>query len=43
MTSQDHASPTGPHLTQGIAFSDFADGKLVGHVGDDEVLLSPLS
>jgi NADPH-dependent 2,4-dienoyl-CoA reductase/sulfur reductase-like enzyme/nitrite reductase/ring-hydroxylating ferredoxin subunit len=35
------AKPTGPDLTQGIAGSDVADGgMLVGHVGDDEVLLA---
>jgi NADPH-dependent 2,4-dienoyl-CoA reductase/sulfur reductase-like enzyme/nitrite reductase/ring-hydroxylating ferredoxin subunit len=32
-------SPTGPDLTQGVALSDFVDGRLVGHVGDEEVLL----
>jgi NADPH-dependent 2,4-dienoyl-CoA reductase/sulfur reductase-like enzyme/nitrite reductase/ring-hydroxylating ferredoxin subunit len=32
-------SPTGPDLTQGVVLSDFVDGRLVGHVGDDDVLL----
>jgi len=32
-------SPTGPDLTRGVALSDFVDGRLVGHVGDEEVLL----
>jgi NADPH-dependent 2,4-dienoyl-CoA reductase/sulfur reductase-like enzyme/nitrite reductase/ring-hydroxylating ferredoxin subunit len=32
-------SPAGPDLTQGVALSDFVDGRLVGHVGDEEVLL----
>jgi NADPH-dependent 2,4-dienoyl-CoA reductase/sulfur reductase-like enzyme/nitrite reductase/ring-hydroxylating ferredoxin subunit len=32
-------SPTGPDLTQGVALSDFVDGRLVGQVGDEEVLL----
>jgi NADPH-dependent 2,4-dienoyl-CoA reductase/sulfur reductase-like enzyme/nitrite reductase/ring-hydroxylating ferredoxin subunit len=32
-------SPTGPDLTQGVALSVFVDGRLVGHVGDEEVLL----
>jgi NADPH-dependent 2,4-dienoyl-CoA reductase/sulfur reductase-like enzyme/nitrite reductase/ring-hydroxylating ferredoxin subunit len=38
--AQDKAKPTGPDLVQGIASSELADGgKLVGHVGDEEVLL----
>src|SRR6185369_11259982 len=37
----DDNKPTGPDLTQGIALADIADGgMLVGHVGDDEVLLA---
>src|SRR5215472_3160218 len=31
--------PQGPDLTKGVALSDFVDGKLLGHVGDEEVLL----
>jgi NADPH-dependent 2,4-dienoyl-CoA reductase/sulfur reductase-like enzyme/nitrite reductase/ring-hydroxylating ferredoxin subunit len=38
MAEQQNA-PTGPDLTQGVALTDFVDGKLVGHVGDEEVLL----
>ncbi|RVC77341.1 pyridine nucleotide-disulfide oxidoreductase [Mesorhizobium sp. M4A.F.Ca.ET.022.05.2.1] len=35
-----HTKSDGPDLAQGIAFSDLADGgKLVGHCGDEEVLL----
>ena len=38
--AQDQARPSGPDLTQGIALADLADGgKLVGHAGDEEVLL----
>jgi len=38
--TQDQATVTGPDLTQGIALTELADGgRLVGHVGDDEVLL----
>src|SRR5688500_4531638 len=38
--AQDKAKPTGPDLVQGIASTELADGgKLVGHVGDEEVLL----
>lgn len=35
---QDDA-PKGPDLTGGVALAQFTDGKLLGHVGDDEVLL----
>jgi NADPH-dependent 2,4-dienoyl-CoA reductase/sulfur reductase-like enzyme/nitrite reductase/ring-hydroxylating ferredoxin subunit len=36
----DQTEPSGPDLTQGIALAELADGgKLVGHVGDEEVLL----
>jgi apoptosis-inducing factor 3 len=37
--ADEQATPTGPDLTQGVALSDLVDGRLVGHVGDDEVLL----
>ena len=37
--SQEQASPAGPDLTQGVALADFANGRLVGHVGEQEVLL----
>ncbi|MBN9015416.1 MAG: Rieske 2Fe-2S domain-containing protein, partial [Rhizobiales bacterium] len=37
--SQDQAAQTGPDLTQGVKLSDFENGKLSGHVGDQEVLL----
>ena len=37
--AQEQAPPSGPDLTQGVAFADLVDGKLVGHVGDEEVLL----
>jgi NADPH-dependent 2,4-dienoyl-CoA reductase/sulfur reductase-like enzyme/nitrite reductase/ring-hydroxylating ferredoxin subunit len=36
---QGQASPSGPDLTKGVALTDFVDGKLLGHVGSDEVLL----
>src|SRR5947199_793719 len=38
----DDSKPVGPDLTQGVALKDFADGKLLGHVGDDPVLLVQL-
>ncbi len=37
--TQQQASPSGPDLTQGVALSDLVNGRLVGHVGDEEVLL----
>ena len=38
--SEDRSSPSGPNLTQGIALAELADGgKMVGHVGDEPVLL----
>ena len=37
--AQEKATPSGPDLTQGIAPSDLVDGRLAGHVGDEEVLL----
>lgn len=38
--AEDHAKPTGPDLVEGIALSDLADGgKLLGHCGDEPVLL----
>jgi NADPH-dependent 2,4-dienoyl-CoA reductase/sulfur reductase-like enzyme/nitrite reductase/ring-hydroxylating ferredoxin subunit len=38
--AQDQTGPSGPDLAQGIAFSELAAvGKLVGHVGDEELLL----
>jgi apoptosis-inducing factor 3 len=38
--AQDQAETRGPDLTQGIALAELADGgKLVGHVGEEEILL----
>ena len=37
--AQDKAAPAGPDLTRGVAPADLVDGKLLGHVGDEEVLL----
>ena len=37
--AQEQAPPSGPDLTQGVALADSRDGKLVGHVGNEEVLL----
>jgi NADPH-dependent 2,4-dienoyl-CoA reductase/sulfur reductase-like enzyme/nitrite reductase/ring-hydroxylating ferredoxin subunit len=35
----EQAPPVGPDLTQGVAPSDFTDETLLGHVGDQDVLL----
>ena len=38
--AQDHRKRTGPDLAQGIELAELVDGgKLVGHVGDEQVLL----
>ena len=37
--AQGQAAPSGPDLTQGVPLSDLVDGRLVGHVGKEEVLL----
>jgi NADPH-dependent 2,4-dienoyl-CoA reductase/sulfur reductase-like enzyme/nitrite reductase/ring-hydroxylating ferredoxin subunit len=37
--AQEQNTPQGPDLTQGVVLTDFVDGKLLGHVGDEEVLL----
>ncbi|ABE61550.1 FAD-dependent pyridine nucleotide-disulfide oxidoreductase [Nitrobacter hamburgensis X14] len=37
--AEDQAPPSGPDLAQGVDPGAFKDGKLVGHVGDREILL----
>src|SRR5947208_15038321 len=37
--AEEQKTATGPDLTQGVAIKDFVDGKLLGHDGDEEVLL----
>src|SRR5437762_13637077 len=37
--AEEQQVPSGPDLAQGVAIEDFVDGKLLGHVGDEEVLL----
>src|SRR3954471_13321727 len=37
--ADQQAPPAGPDLSKGIALSEFAGEMLLGHVGDDEVLL----
>jgi apoptosis-inducing factor 3 len=36
---QEQAPPAGPDLSKGVALSDFTDGKLLGHLGSEEILL----
>src|SRR5262245_35514832 len=37
--AQEQKAPAGPDLTQGISATELEPGMLLGHVGDDEVLL----
>ncbi|MDB5611869.1 MAG: pyridine nucleotide-disulfide oxidoreductase [Bradyrhizobium sp.] len=37
--ADQQAQPAGPDLSQGVALSDFSGATLLGHVGDDDVLL----
>ena len=37
--AEEQAPPAGPDLTQGVAAGDFTGETLLGHVGDQEVLL----
>jgi NADPH-dependent 2,4-dienoyl-CoA reductase/sulfur reductase-like enzyme/nitrite reductase/ring-hydroxylating ferredoxin subunit len=37
--AEEQAPPAGPDLTQGVALNDFTGETLLGHVGDDSVLL----
>ena len=37
--AEDQAPPTGPNLAQGVTLSDFSGETLLGHVGDQDVLL----
>jgi NADPH-dependent 2,4-dienoyl-CoA reductase/sulfur reductase-like enzyme/nitrite reductase/ring-hydroxylating ferredoxin subunit len=37
--AEEQAPPSGPDLAQGVDPGAFKDGKLVGHVGDREILL----
>lgn len=39
--AEPDAKPSGPDLTQGVAFAELVDGGMLsGHVGDDQVLLA---
>ncbi len=37
--SQEQSQPSGPDLTAGVAREQLADGKLLGHVGEQAILL----
>ena len=37
--AEEQTPPAGPDLAQGVALSDFTGETLVGHVGDQDVLL----
>ncbi len=37
--ADQQAAPAGPDLSKGVALSEFSDHMLLGHVGDQEVLL----
>src|ERR1700729_423342 len=37
--AEEQAEPSGPDLTQGVTLSQFGGGTLLGHVGDEDVLL----
>src|SRR3984885_4602047 len=37
--AQEQTPPSGPDLTKGVGLGDFKDDKLLGHVGDEDVLL----
>jgi NADPH-dependent 2,4-dienoyl-CoA reductase/sulfur reductase-like enzyme/nitrite reductase/ring-hydroxylating ferredoxin subunit len=37
--AQDQSAPRGPDLTRGVESTDLVGGRLLGHVGDEEVLL----
>jgi len=36
---QEQAPPPGPDLSKGVALSDFVDGKLLGRIGSEAILL----
>jgi NADPH-dependent 2,4-dienoyl-CoA reductase/sulfur reductase-like enzyme/nitrite reductase/ring-hydroxylating ferredoxin subunit len=38
--AEEQGSPAGPDLSQGVSAKDFKNDMLLGHVGDDEVLLA---
>src|SRR6202023_768536 len=38
--SEEQNAPAGPDLAQGVALNEFGSGTLLGHVGDQDVLLA---
>jgi NADPH-dependent 2,4-dienoyl-CoA reductase/sulfur reductase-like enzyme/nitrite reductase/ring-hydroxylating ferredoxin subunit len=39
MTMTEDKKPSGPDLTKGVSLSEFKDSKLLGHIGEEDVLL----
>jgi NADPH-dependent 2,4-dienoyl-CoA reductase/sulfur reductase-like enzyme/nitrite reductase/ring-hydroxylating ferredoxin subunit len=39
MTMTEDKKPSGPDLTRGVSLAEFKDSKLLGHVGEEDVLL----
>ena len=37
--ADETSAPSGPDLTKGAAVTEFIDGRLAGHVGDEAVLV----
>ena len=37
--AEQQANPSGPDLAQGVSLSEFTGETLLGHVGDQDVLL----
>src|SRR3569833_2078945 len=37
--AEEQAQPTGPDLTQGVPLHDFTGDTLLGHVGDESIVL----
>lgn len=35
----EESKPSGPELTKGVSLDQFKDGKLLGHVGEEDILL----
>src|SRR5580704_5573980 len=37
--AHEQSPPSGPDLTKGVTLAQFADDKLLGHVGEDDILV----
>src|ERR1700759_1095348 len=38
--TDEKSPPSGPDFTKGVTLAQFENGKLLGHVGDDEIVLA---